>query len=114
MDNADAGPYVLVEPSATKRKYEYTEEKKNELRIKSYQDLHDIDTFFELASCHLPQTIRVVVRTLRETLKSLIADQLHKKEEGQSLRILWEHELESVLKSLHENDWAHYPKDQHN
>jgi transposase InsO family protein len=43
----------------------------------------------------------------------LIADQLHKKGEGQSLHILWEHELESVLKSLHENDWAHYPKDQH-
>jgi hypothetical protein len=35
MDKSDSGPSILVESFAAKHKYEYTEEEKNALRIRS-------------------------------------------------------------------------------
>ena len=96
-----------------KKKYVYSEEQKQLLRSNHYKDLHAIDEY--LRTQKYPDGI--AGKTLRQNFRrkvkafTLVSGQLHKKGPDQPIRVLWEQELESVLKATHE-DWAHYPKDQ--
>jgi hypothetical protein len=98
-----------------KKRYVYTREKKQELRAKGYQTLHEIDSFLRSDEKTYPGhlTTSAKRRDFRKKVKQYtpIEDQLHKFRAHQPCRVLWENEILPTLKEIHER-WAHYPKDQ--
>jgi transposase InsO family protein len=96
-----------------KKKYEYSEEKKKELRLEHFKLLHQIDSYKRTSSLPTSLKTKAEKQGFRRKAKRfrLVADQLHKESSPRPVRVLWEHEILPLLKELHESG-AHYPKDQ--